>query len=43
MINTMFGGKNITVNDAYNTAKDFIQKLNISSDICSLLSPTGGC
>lgn len=39
----MFGGKNITINDAYNTAKDFIQRLNISNDICSLLSPTGGC
>jgi len=39
----MFGGKNITVNDAYNIAKDFVQRLNISYDICSLLSPTGGC
>jgi hypothetical protein len=39
----MFGGKNITVSDAYNIAKDFVKRLNISNEICSLLSPTGGC
>jgi len=39
----MFGGKNITINDAYNYALDFVNRLNISNDICSLLSPTGGC
>jgi hypothetical protein len=35
----MFGGKNIDITDAYNRAKDFIKRLNVSKNICCLSCP----
>lgn len=35
----MFGGKNININNAFIDAQEFINKLNVSKDLCSLSCP----
>ncbi len=35
----MFGGKHIDITNAYNSAQDFIKRLNVSENICCLSCP----